>query len=49
MVVNRGWLKHSAWDIFDEDICLEHVNISDIPAHGYIIYMFDNNAKILRC
>ena len=48
MVVNRGWLKNSAWDICDEDICLEHINILDIPTHGYIIYVFTNNAKILR-
>ena len=47
LIVNRGWLKYSAWDIYDEDICLEHINISDIGGYSIILYVFNNNAKLL--
>ena len=48
LIVNRNWLKYEHWDIFDKDVLLEHINISDISSYGTIIYVFNKNAKIIR-
>ena len=46
LVINRAWLKHSSWDLFDWQVGLEDVNISDTD-YDIIAYQFDNNIKIL--
>ena len=48
LLVNRGWLKYEYWDIFDKDVTLEHINISDISSYGLILYVYEKNAKIIR-
>jgi len=48
LLVNRGWLKYEYWDIYDENVMLEHINISDISSYEIILYMFNKNAKIIR-
>ena len=44
LLVNRGWLKHEYWDIFDENVMLEHINISPYTT---VLYVFGRNAKII--
>lgn len=48
LLVNRGWLKYEYWDIYDENVMLEHINISDISGYSVIIYVYNKNAKIIR-
>ena len=48
LIVNRNWLKHEFWDIFDEQVILEHINISDISVYDIILYEFNRNVKILK-
>ena len=48
LLVNRGWLKYEFWDICDENVLLEHINIKDISSYETILYVFNKNAKIIR-
>ena len=47
LLVNRGWLKYEYWDIYDENVMLEHIKIQDITPYTIILYVFGRNAKIL--
>lgn len=47
LAVNRGWLKHRYWDVFDWNVELEHINACDLD-YDIIIYMFGKTAKILK-
>jgi len=47
LYVNRAWLKHAAWDTFDKEVCFEHINIGCMSGYDLVVYLFNNNAKIL--
>ena len=48
LLCNRGWLKYEFWDIFDKDVTLDMLNISDITNYSVVVYQFDKNGKILK-
>ena len=47
LYTNRGWLRPAAWELYDKDVCLEHVNISCMSGYDMVVYIFNKNAKIL--
>ena len=48
LIVNRNYLKYIYWEVYDKDVILEHINITDISSYGIILYMFGRCVKLLK-
>lgn len=52
MLVNSGWLKQTAWELFDHQIMLEHINSEATKEHDIVVYVYLHNniktGKILK-